>query len=342
MSRDGRAELEKALHGLEATGASFAMRYASMASVRQEYVRQIHAMSQEIRAAVAAGELSARAGAEMANGMRNEVLNMARQRDMDLGRAYARQLKDKGLALDEVIARAMTKLKLEGRAFASLTDREQQQIYMQVIESAGSSRPSVTARIPRLRWIGRSLWVASLAIGAYNVGTSSNPWWQTGREASNIGGGIGGSVAAGAAAGVWAGPVGVAVGILVGGVLGALLADSAYVQAAGTSDPVVRGFVRRFTGFFTGTDEKAMARALAHEHGTNPAFIERVFRALEADYTTDADDVVLAFVDEMSRRRDLAERVRARPSLVSLMRDLLGSGWTSAAEAQAMRYLSGR
>ncbi|MBL8574265.1 MAG: hypothetical protein JNM13_11360 [Hyphomicrobiaceae bacterium] len=339
MTRTSNAELEQALHGLEATGSSFALRYTSMASVRREYVRQIHAMSQEIRAAVASGEMTARAGATLANEQRNEILAMSRRRDMDLGRAFARQLKEKGLSLDEVILRAMRKLKMEGRAFATLTDQEQHLVYMQVIESAGGSRPSVTARIPRLRWIGRSLWIASLAIGAYNIGSSDNPWWQAGREATNIGGGIGGGMAAGAAVGIWGGPIGVAVGVVVGGVLGALLADRAYVEAAGTSDPTVRAFVGRFTALFTGTDEDAMARALVNEHSNDLGFVERVFQALDSDYTTDADDVVLEYVGLIAKRPDLAARVRARPSLITLMRDLLGSGWTTTEERQAMAFL---
>ncbi len=60
------------------------------------------------------------------------------------------------------------------------------------------------------------------------------------------------------------GPVGVAVGIVVGGILGALLADHAYVEATGTSDPRTRRFIDRFTGFWTGVDEAGMAREGHH------------------------------------------------------------------------------
>ena len=39
----------------------------------------------------------------------------------------------------------------------------------------------------------------------------------------------------------------------------ALLADHAYVEAAGTSDPLTRGFVARFTSFWSGVDGKKSA-----------------------------------------------------------------------------------
>ena len=79
--------LEAALHDMEGTATSFGLRYIKMAEVRTAYVQQIKEMSQSIRASVASGELSAAKGAEMAHGMRNQILDMARRRDFDYGRA---------------------------------------------------------------------------------------------------------------------------------------------------------------------------------------------------------------------------------------------------------------
>ena len=177
-------------------------------------MEKIREMSKSIRLAVNTGELSASRGAEIANQIRNQIMDMQRARDFDLGRSLAKRMKSKGISLEESIARAMKKLKLEGKPFNQLSGQQQRQVLMEVI------------------------------------GTAENPWWQTGRETANIAGGLGGGFAGGAAmgaaGGIWAGPVGVDVGIVVGGILGAVLADHAYVEAAGTSDPTTRRFIDRF------------------------------------------------------------------------------------------------
>ncbi|REG27045.1 hypothetical protein ATI61_11051 [Archangium gephyra] len=335
--------LETALRDLEVTANNFAIRVIRMAQVRSSYIEQIREMSQSIRAAVEAGELTAEKGAKLANEARNQILEMQRHRDLDLGRALAQQLKDKGLTLEKAIAKAMEKLGLKGRPFQSLDGNQQRQVFQEVIESSGRSRPSVTQKIPRLRWAARGLWIATLAIAAYNIGTAENPWWQTGRETASVAGGLGGSfvggAAMGAAGGIWAGPVGVAVGALVGGILGAMLADHAYVESAGTSDPRTRQFVSRFTNFWTGVDEAGMARALAREQLTNPRFVQAVFQSLDHDYTTDADDIALEFVRLARQDATLTRQLRQDRSLRELLIRLLDEGWTSAQEQETIQYL---
>jgi hypothetical protein len=340
-----QAELDAALRQMEVAAANFGARLARMAGVRTEYMARTAEMSREIRAAVQRGELSPRRGAELANEMRNQILEMARARDFDLGKSLARQLKQKGLTLEEVIPSAMKDLKLAGRDFRTLTDAEQSAVYVRVIEKAGSSRPSVNAQVGRLRWAGRGLFIASLAIAAYNIGTAEDPWWQTGREGSNLAGGLAGGFAGGAAmgaaGGVWAGPVGVAVGVLVGGVLGALLADRAYVEAAGTADASVRAFVGRFTNFWTGTDETGMARAMVRELGGNAAMAVRALRSLEADYSTDADDVALELVRLAKTDGAAMRMLRGSAELRGVMAGLLEGGWVTGEEREAARWLRG-
>jgi ribosomal protein L22 len=330
---------------LEVTANNFALRLIQMAEVRTAYVEQIREMSQSIRVAVEAGEMSADKGAEVAHQMRNQIMEMQRARDFDLGRSLARQMKDKGITLEEAIGKAMKKFGFEGQQFNRLTGEQQRQVLMEVIDASGRSRPRVTQGIPRLRWASRGLWLATLAIAAYNIGTAENPWWQTGREAANIAGGMGGGfvggAAMGAAGGVWAGPVGVAVGVIVGGILGALLADHAYVETAGASDPATRQFVGRFTSFWTGVDETGMAKALANEHRMNPTFVQRVFVSLNNDYNTDADDIALEYVRLVRQDSGLQQSLRANKGLRDLLIQLMDDGWTSGEEQDAIRYLRG-
>lgn len=340
-----QAELESALRQLEAQANQFAIRLIRMADVRTDYVRKIHEYSQSIRTAVANGELSEARGAQLAHEMRNQIMEMSRRRDMDLGRSLARDLKGRGLSFEEAIERATRKLGFQGRPFQSLSGTEQRRVYLEVIESAGRSRPSVTGAVPRLRVAARGLWIASLLVAGYNIGTSENPWWQTGREASSIAGGFGGGFAGGAAmgavGGAWAGPIGVGIGIIVGGVLGALLADHAYVEIAGASNPATRNFIGRFTGFWTGTDESGMAKALATEYANNAFFVQQVFESLESDYSTDADDVALEYVEIARRNVSVRNLLRQSPPLRQTLIRLLDDGWTSKEEAEAIQYLKG-
>lgn len=99
--------LETALRQLEATANTFAVRLARSAQVRAAYVQQIREMSRSIRSAVETGELSASRGAEIANQMRNQIMDMQRARDFDLGRSLARRMKSRGISLEKSIARAM-------------------------------------------------------------------------------------------------------------------------------------------------------------------------------------------------------------------------------------------
>lgn len=341
-------QVSEAIRQMEVAANNVALRLASSAQVRQRYVIEIKEMSDALWAAYKGGEISAQKAAEVANQMRNQILDMSRANDMDFGRAYARSLKKGGLELDQVIRYIMNeksgfKERFAGRLFTDLTPAQQAEIYEEVIKSAGRDRGAVTKGIPRMRWAARGLWVATAAIAIYNVGTSQTPWWQAGREGANIGGGILGSMAGGAAmgaaGGVWAGPIGVGVGVIVGGILGALLADRAYVEVVGTADAGTRGFVDRFTSFWTGVDEEGMAKALADEYPNRLDFVLRVMQALDNDYNTDADDVALAYVQIAMKRPALAQAVKGNRQLRDFLINLLQSGVTFGDEQRAINWL---
>jgi hypothetical protein len=345
------ARVSAALRQLEAAANNIATRLIKSAGIRTQYLDGIQEMSDACWQAYKAGELSAKAAAGVANEMRNTILDMSRANDFDLGRAYASSLKKKGLSLDEVVEYIMNQKKgfkerFKGRKLPSLSDAEQTEIFEEVIKSAGRDRGSITRGIPRLRWAARSLWILTAAIAIYNIGTAQNPWWQTGREGATLGGGllgsIGGGAAMGAAGGVWAGPIGVGIGVLVGGILGALLADHAYVEAAGTGDPRTRAFISRFTSFWTGTDEEGMANALASEYPKQPDFVILVFAALEHDYSTDSDDVAYEYILIAQRNEGLGKAIKTNLALRACLVKLLSAGWTSSEEAAAIRWLQSR
>lgn len=340
--------VQQAIHQMEVAANNVAVRLIKSASVRQRYVVEVKEMSDALWAAYRSGELSAANAAKAANEARNTIMDMARSNDFDFGRAYAQRLKQSGLELDKVIAYIMNskegfKERFAGRLFSELSGAEQTEIFEEVIQSAGRNRGTITRGLPRLRWAARGLWVATAAVAIYNVGTSQTPWWQSGREAANISGGLLGSMAGGAsmgmAVGIWGGPIGVGVGIVVGGILGALLADHVYVQAAGTADPRTRGFVARFTSFWAGVDEAGMAVALASEYASNLDFVLQVMLALEADYSTDADDVAYEYVLCIRARPALAQAVKLHQPLCDELIEAMDAGYTTATEVQAIAWL---
>ena len=341
-------QVSEAIRQMEVTANNVAFRLVSSAQVRQRYVIEIKEMSDALWAAYKGGKISAQKTAEVANQMRNQILDMCRANDMDFGRAYAKSLKKSGLELDKLIGYIMNekrgfKERFAGRLFTELTPAQQTEIYEEVIKSAGRDRGAVTKGIPRMRWAARGLWVATAAIAIYNVGTSQTPWWQAGRESANIGGGILGSMAGGAAmgaaGGVWAGPIGVGVGVIVGGILGALLADRAYIEVVGTADIGTRSFVDRFTSFWTGVDEEGMAKALADQYPNQLDFVLRVMQTLDNEYNSDSDDVALAYVQIIMKRPVLAQAVKGNRHLRNFLISSLESGVIFADEQRAISWL---
>ncbi len=334
--------LETALRDFEVTANSFAIRINRSASIREEYVRQVKEMSLNIRTAVDSSELSAKRGSEIACEMRNQILELQRQKDFDLGRSFAKKLKTKGLSFDDIINKTMSKLKLNGKPFNQLSNKQQHQVYMAIIDSSGRSRASVTKAIPKLRWGARGLWMATFAIAIYNIGTAEDPWWQGGRESANIAGGTAGGFAAGAAlgaaGGVWAGPVGIGIGVIVGGILGALLADHTYVETVGVSDQIAQPLINQYTSIWKGVDEVGMAEALSTKTN-NPQFIKRVFSSLNDAYHTDVDDIAVKFVNIAKRKPALRQTLRSAHDLRHFLIQILDEGWTSRTDQMAINYL---
>lgn len=341
-------QVSEIIRQMEVTANNVALRLTSSAQVRQHYILEIKEMSDALWTAYKGGEISAQKAAEVANQMRNQILEMCRANDMDFGRAYAQSLKTSGLELDKVIDYIMNKKpglkdRFSGKLFTDLTPAQQAEIYEEIIKSAGRNRGAVTKGIPRMRWAARGLWIATAAIAIYNVGTSQTPWWQVGREGAGIGGGILGSMAGGAAmgaaGGVWAGPIGVGVGVIVGGILGALLADRAYIEAAGTADVGASSFIGHFTSFWTGIDEEGIAKSLADQYPNHLDFVLRVMKSLDDNYNSDSDDVALAYVQIIMKRPALAQAVKNNQQLRDFLISLLESGVTFANEQRAINWL---
>jgi hypothetical protein len=204
-------EVETALREFELQSVNWGYRWINDSGVRKEYLTRTKQFSDEIRAAYEAGKLSAKQAAEAANQMRNELMDLARIKSSDVGRAKAIALKAKGLELAELAEKYAAKM--FGRSVSTLSKAEQDMVYLEIVAAAGRANPKVSAAAARLGAAGRAVWVLAAVIAVYNVGTAEYKVHAAGREASNMGGGFLGGAAGGAAAGVWFGPVGVGVGV---------------------------------------------------------------------------------------------------------------------------------
>ncbi len=333
-----RDDLQKIIYSMEAEAVNFGYRFIRDANVRMEYMVKTKAMSQELLSVYEAGLITPRQAADTANKMRNEIMEFARVKSSDLGRAKARQLKAKGLNLDALLEKYA--LKKYSRSFHELSDIDRNKIYLEIVQSSGRANPNVSIKTRRLGNLGKGLWLLTACVAVYNVSVADDKAFAAGREVANIGGGFGGGAAGGAVAGIWFGPVGVAVGVIVGGTLGAIMSDQIYVEIVGPSGEFAKRFIPRFTNLVS-TDEQALADALLTECTYELDKVLAVFVQLSDKYSTDVDDVALLYVNNIKTKASnlVKEAFKAHTALRKFLVQTLESGWTSDDERKCIQYI---
>lgn len=328
----------EAILALEVAGLNFANSWINDTRVRQEYIRRTQSMSQSLREAVSTGAKSPRQAAKIASEMRNEIMEAARQKTSSLGLAKAKNLKAKGLAFDDLVKKYANRK--FSKPFEQLTKGQQDEVLMDIVSSAGKANPKVNLRVKRLGAAARGLWVISIAVAVYNVGSAENKVDAAGREATSLAGGIAGGAATGAAAGIWLGPIGVGVGIAIGGALGAIMADRAYVEIRGQSDNRVGAIIDPNINMLW-ADEAAIANSLVSQAGIDTILVRDVFNALSRDHSGNADDVARLYVDLVKKKKgSLEHAVKLDRNLRIQLVNVMESGWTSGFERQQINYLN--
>lgn len=223
------ADLEGALNLLMVEATNFGQRFINDAGVRQGYIRQTRAVADALRESVRTGQLTPREAAIECNQLRNSIMEAARIRTSDLGRAQAQALKATGKTLEEL--QEYYARKLFQKSFDALSAADKDQVWLEIVEASGRARPSVNAKAIRLAKLGRGLVFLSVGIAVYNIATAENKGRQTVKEGVMAGGGILGGMAGGAVAGLACGPgapVCVGIGVFVGGAAAALGVDFAF------------------------------------------------------------------------------------------------------------------
>jgi hypothetical protein len=220
---------EHALRQLETAGLSFGARFINDAATRAGYRRGIVEFVWELRDQVRSGAMSMEEATRLAHQTRNLLMEQARARTSDFGRAMAQEMKASGRTFEQLLDRYAREI--YGRPPAQLTQAERDRVMRRILVRASRSNASVNALVGRLGVAGRALVAVSIGLAVYNVATAEDPARAAVREGAVVGSGVLGGMAGGAAAGLVCGPgapVCSGIGIIVGGVLFALGADLAW------------------------------------------------------------------------------------------------------------------
>lgn len=172
---------------------------------------------------LALGVMSEKEAAYLAQKLRNEILAAARLRTSDIGLASAQKKKPKGKTMAELLE-GYSKIKYH-KPFDSLSKVQQNEVYLEIINSAGRPNSSVNVRGKNLSKLGKSLMVVTFGVAVFNVATAEHKGKAAVSEGLNIGSGFAGGLAGGFMAGMACGPgapVCVSIGVFIGGALGAL------------------------------------------------------------------------------------------------------------------------
>jgi hypothetical protein len=219
-----REAFESIVRSLEAEIANIGVHLTVDSEARKAYVKQIREMSSDLRMQASIGKITWLQAAEQAQETRNLVMEIIRTRSTPVGLSMAQRLKSEGKTLNELIARKTQQLYGKSANFNNLSTAQQNNVYAEIVKSAGKANPRITTVMRRLSYAGRGLIFISIAISVYTVATAENKFDAAGREIAITGAGIGGGIAGGALAGLACGPgapVCVTVGAFVGGGLAA-------------------------------------------------------------------------------------------------------------------------
>lgn len=168
-------QLDKEIKLLESATLVLKTAFENDAAQRASYSRAIQAMSQEVRAIFvnSGGALALEEATSYAVTNRNLIMEATRGRTSAIGQAIAKILKDEGKTLVELLeAKAAKWFKTP---FKDLPPDKQRQIYLEILESAGRSNPTVNAVIKGLgKAGGRALPWICVGLIIYDVATAEN------------------------------------------------------------------------------------------------------------------------------------------------------------------------
>jgi len=188
------AILEAAIADYEAIASTFATNAILDDKVRQQYVKHIKEISDQVRQEVADGNMTVKDGAEYCSALRDKLFVEYRKYTSAVGVAKAERLKLTAKGFDFYLNKyAQAQF---GKNFDTLTTEERNAVYYTVLKKAGGGNADVTTKVRKLRVSARVaiLFTAILATG--EVIGAKDKVKEVARQGSIIAGGmIGGGLA---------------------------------------------------------------------------------------------------------------------------------------------------
>lgn len=186
--------LEGAISNWEATATKFGVDAIKDATVRKRYAAHIKEISDEVRAEVANGNMTAQDGAAYCNRMRDQVFVEYRKYTSAVGVADAERMKMNSRGFDYYLNKYAEQQ--FDKPFNELTEAEHNKIYYSVIESAGRSNAKVDVKVRRLQVRGKIFLIFTALFAADAIIKSKDKVREAARQGSIIAGGmIGGGIA---------------------------------------------------------------------------------------------------------------------------------------------------
>lgn len=148
--------VEHALHALEQAGIEVGKTLRKAAEVRGVYQARIRKMSDDILHDIRAGKATPADGMRHAVGLRNEVMAWARKTSGTVATSWAKELKDRGKTIRQLVDEKAGKLWL-GRPFSDLNASERRAVFVEIVRSSGRSRSEVSKLVPLWKASGMAL-----------------------------------------------------------------------------------------------------------------------------------------------------------------------------------------
>jgi len=242
MSQNDEKSFHDEIQLFQAEAANLGRYLHIDASVRADYAREIEKMSRNMIEQIQLNKMTWAEAAKKSQKLRNEVMETMRGRSTSIGRAIAENLKLQGKGLTDLIIEKYMKVHhgvtVRVRNLSTLEQKKiyanfeksptpiKNEVYKEIVKSAGTPRPLKIAGIDIRHWgtAGRGLIVISVALSVHTIANAEDKVRATVREVAITGSGIVGGIATGAVAGLVCGPAApacVAAGVFIGGALAA-------------------------------------------------------------------------------------------------------------------------
>jgi hypothetical protein len=188
------AILDAAIADYEGVATTFAINAITDDKVRQQYVKHIKQISDQVRQEVGDGNMTVKDGAEYCSQLRDQIFVEYRKYTSAVGVAQAEQIKLKAKGFDFYLNKYAQEQ--FSKDFNSLTTDERNAVYYTVLRKAGGGNVGVTTQVRRMQALARVAIIVTAVLATGEIVGAKDKVKEAARQGSIIAGGmIGGGVA---------------------------------------------------------------------------------------------------------------------------------------------------